>query len=157
MSRPNSPLDIIYLSLVGSDSDARASLAPGGIEIDLRGRTVVPGFTDAHLHFMWYGLSLKRIDLAAVPTLEDALARVRLVNFGIPNLSTFALLGRSAANPEPAGGHLVEARLLSNAGQAVTVRYAEWTWRVEGPAGKQTLLAPKLEESRCGSGVMQQP
>ena len=61
---------------VGSDAEIRALLAPGGRAVDLLGRTVVPGFTDAHLHFMSYGLSLKQIDLAQVPTLEEALARV---------------------------------------------------------------------------------
>jgi predicted amidohydrolase YtcJ len=61
---------------VGGDADVRALLTPNGRAIDLRGRAVVPGFTDSHLHFMSYGLSLKQIDLAEVPTLEEALARV---------------------------------------------------------------------------------
>jgi predicted amidohydrolase YtcJ len=61
---------------VGSDAEMRALLAPGGDAIDLQGHTVVPGFTDAHLHFMSYGLGLKEIDLAEVPALEEALARV---------------------------------------------------------------------------------
>ncbi len=58
---------------VGSDAKV---LSPKGEGVNLRGRTVVPGFTDSHLHFMSYGLSLKQIDLAEVPTLEEALARV---------------------------------------------------------------------------------
>ncbi len=61
---------------VGSDAEMRALLSSKGKAIDLQGRTVVPGFIDAHLHFMSYGLSLKQIDLAQVPTLEQALARV---------------------------------------------------------------------------------
>ena len=61
---------------VGSDAETRALLAPEGKAVDLQGRTVVPGFTDAHLHFMSYGVSLKQIDLAEVPTLKEALARV---------------------------------------------------------------------------------
>jgi predicted amidohydrolase YtcJ len=61
---------------VGSDKDMQSLLPPGGQVVDLLGRTVVPGFTDCHLHFMSYGLSLKQIDLAHVPTLEEALARV---------------------------------------------------------------------------------
>ena len=61
---------------VGDDDAMQALLAPGGRAVDLRGWAVVPGFTDSHLHFMSYGLSLKEIDLAEVPTLEEALARV---------------------------------------------------------------------------------
>ena len=61
---------------VGDDDAMQALLAPEGKAIDLGGRTVVPGFTDSHLHFMSYGLSLMEIDLMAVPTLEEALDRV---------------------------------------------------------------------------------
>jgi predicted amidohydrolase YtcJ len=61
---------------VGNEGDMQALLAPGGRAIDLGGRTVVPGLTDAHLHFMSYGISLKQVDLAEVPTLEEALQRV---------------------------------------------------------------------------------
>lgn len=61
---------------VGSDAEIRALLAPKGEAIDLQGHTVVPGFTDAHTHFVSYGLSLKEIDLAEVPALEEALGRV---------------------------------------------------------------------------------
>jgi predicted amidohydrolase YtcJ len=61
---------------LGDDAGIRALLGPGGTAIDLQGRTVLPGFTDSHLHLMWYGLGLMQIDLAAVPTLAEALARV---------------------------------------------------------------------------------
>ncbi|HSR29808.1 MAG TPA: amidohydrolase family protein, partial [Anaerolineae bacterium] len=61
---------------VGDDAEIKATLAHGGTAIDLQGLTVVPGFIDSHLHFMSYGLSLMEIDLAAVPTLDQALARV---------------------------------------------------------------------------------
>ena len=61
---------------VGGDSEMRALLDPEGNALNLDGRTVVPGFTDAHLHFMSYGLSLKQVDLAEVPTKTEALERV---------------------------------------------------------------------------------
>lgn len=60
----------------GNDDAMRALLDPGGQAVDLHGRTVVPGFTDAHLHFLSYGLSLREIDLAEVPTLAEAQQRV---------------------------------------------------------------------------------
>jgi predicted amidohydrolase YtcJ len=61
---------------LGDDATARELLAPGGEAIDLKGRAVVPGFVDSHLHFVEYVLRLRRIDLAEVPTLDEALARV---------------------------------------------------------------------------------
>lgn len=61
---------------VGSNQEIRARLAEGGATIDLGGRTVTPGFIDAHLHFLSYGLSLRQIALIGVPTLAQAQARV---------------------------------------------------------------------------------
>jgi hypothetical protein len=43
--------------------------------VNLGGRCVVPGLTDAHLHFRWYAESLDAVD-AEMPTLEQALEKV---------------------------------------------------------------------------------
>ncbi len=61
---------------VGRDVDMKALLAPGGEWIDLQGRAVTPGLVDAHVHFQWYSLSLRHIDLFEVPTLAEAVQRV---------------------------------------------------------------------------------
>jgi 4-cresol dehydrogenase (hydroxylating) len=42
---------------------------------------------------------------------------VRLVNFGVPNLSTFSLLGRSAFQPNPAGGHIGFSPIIPRRGE----------------------------------------
>ena len=57
----------------GSNSEIKSLLGPDTRSLDLDGHTVVPGFVDSHLHFMSYGLSLMQINLAEVPTLEEAL------------------------------------------------------------------------------------
>jgi len=61
---------------VGSNSAMRDLLAPDGQDIDLAGQTVFPGFIDAHLHFMSYGLSLREIDLVGTNSLNEAVQRV---------------------------------------------------------------------------------
>ena len=61
---------------VGSSQAMESLLGPGGRVIDLAGQTVVPGFIDAHLHFLSYGLSLQQIDLMGVYSLAGALERV---------------------------------------------------------------------------------
>ncbi len=61
---------------LGTDGQMRALLARGGRVLDLGGRTVVPGFTDCHLHFTSYGLSLSRIDLLDTTCMEEALDRI---------------------------------------------------------------------------------
>ena len=60
---------------VGEDATARETLRSGGEAVDLKGRCVIPGLTDAHLHFQWYAIGLQSVD-AETPTLEEALARV---------------------------------------------------------------------------------
>lgn len=48
---------------------------------------------------------------------EEMPEGVRLVSFGVPNLSTFGLLGRSQFNPNPAGGHADFSPILSRQGE----------------------------------------
>ena len=65
------------------------------------------------------GVKFTEGELFRTPLSEDALKRVRLVNFGIPNLSTFALLGRSPANPDPAGGHIGFSPIVPRTGESL--------------------------------------
>jgi predicted amidohydrolase YtcJ len=60
----------------GSEAEVRAAL-PAGAPVDvvnLEGRDVLPGLTDAHLHFEWYSLGLQQVD-AEAPSLDEALRR----------------------------------------------------------------------------------
>jgi predicted amidohydrolase YtcJ len=45
--------------------------------VDLGGRTVVPGFTDSHVHFPTWALAQRQVDLDGCTTLEQALDRMR--------------------------------------------------------------------------------
>jgi 4-cresol dehydrogenase (hydroxylating) len=58
-------------------------------------------------------------ELIRTPLDAAALARVRKTSFGIPDLSTFGLLGRNAANPSPPGGHVDFSPILPRTGEAV--------------------------------------
>jgi (+)-pinoresinol hydroxylase len=55
--------------------------------------------------------------LVRTPLSAEDRARVRLVNFGIPDLSTFALLNRSPLQPNPPGGHIGFSPILSRTGE----------------------------------------
>ena len=48
--------------------------------VDLRGRCVVPGFTDSHVHFATWAMAQAEIALDGCGSLEDALARVRVAS-----------------------------------------------------------------------------
>lgn len=58
-------------------------------------------------------------ELFRTPLDEAQRNRVRLVNFGIPDLSTFALIGRTQMNPHPAGGHIGFSPIIPRTGEAV--------------------------------------
>ncbi|MBX7244017.1 MAG: amidohydrolase [Candidatus Sumerlaeaceae bacterium] len=53
---------------------ARKRELSGDVEFhDLRGRTVIPGLVDAHIHIVWWAFNLKRVDLAPARSEEGAL------------------------------------------------------------------------------------
>ncbi|WP_203581738.1 amidohydrolase [Microbacterium hibisci] len=57
---------------VGGD-DVRDLVGPSTEVVDLRGRMLLPGFQDAHVHPVWGGLDMLRCDLAALTTSADYL------------------------------------------------------------------------------------
>jgi predicted amidohydrolase YtcJ len=64
---------------VGSNADAAKKFpdAPGSRRIDLQGRTVVPGMTDAHCHIFGIGAREMNLNLEGTTSLEDFLAKVK--------------------------------------------------------------------------------
>ena len=45
--------------------------------VDLGGRVVVPGFSDAHVHFPTWSLAQRQVNLDGCTSVEEALARIR--------------------------------------------------------------------------------
>jgi len=45
--------------------------------INLRGRTVIPGFTDSHTHFYFFAMSLGSVKLDGLDSIEETLAEVK--------------------------------------------------------------------------------
>ena len=61
---------------VGADDAIRALAGPRTAIDDAEGRAVVPGLTDAHIHWESVARSLHSVDLFEVPSKEEALRRV---------------------------------------------------------------------------------
>jgi predicted amidohydrolase YtcJ len=59
---------------VGTNDEVRAAVG-GGESLDARGRTVVPGMIDAHLHFLSLSLDLSRVQLLGVQSIAAAVER----------------------------------------------------------------------------------
>lgn len=72
---------------VGTNSQIRAAARKAGTEPeDLQGRLVLPGFVDAHTHFLHIGVKKTRPDLREATSLEDSLARTRTWLEALPGL-----------------------------------------------------------------------
>jgi len=63
------------VAAVGRTSDL-AREAGGAERVDLRGGLMVPGWFDAHVHFMWWGFQMGEVDLRVAATAEAALGLV---------------------------------------------------------------------------------
>lgn len=72
------------IAAVGTRDEVLALRSRDTEVLDLRGMTAVPGFQDAHVHFIWFGLGLGRVDLAEVPSLGAALDRVKAAADSLP-------------------------------------------------------------------------
>ena len=61
---------------VGSDADVQSWIGPATRVVELHGRLVVPGFNDAHVHFLSGGFGLLSVDLRDARDEADFAARI---------------------------------------------------------------------------------
>ena len=62
---------------VGSNEEVLKAAGPAAKVIDLKGKTVIPGLNDSHLHLLNYGMSYARADIIGVTSIEEMIERVR--------------------------------------------------------------------------------
>jgi predicted amidohydrolase YtcJ len=62
---------------VGTNREIKRLRRPQTTMVDAHGAAVLPGFNDAHVHFLDGGLSLSTLDLGGASTMEAIAARVR--------------------------------------------------------------------------------
>ena len=72
------------IAAVGSSAELRAYVGAKTRVIDLQGRTLVPGFEDAHAHFLGIGFARLDVDLVGAPSYAEAVARVARAVQGRP-------------------------------------------------------------------------
>ena len=63
---------------VGRAQDVERLRGPRTEVIDARGRAVVPGFNDSHVHFLSGGLALRDVDLAGITSLREVQDKIRV-------------------------------------------------------------------------------
>src|SRR4029453_2426651 len=62
---------------VGTNAAAQKYVGPNTRVVDLKGNTVLPGFTDSHQHLSGVGLREMTLNLEGTTSLEDFLAKVK--------------------------------------------------------------------------------
>lgn len=65
------------IKAVGTDSEIRAWIGPKTRIIDAGGKTIIPGFNDAHVHFMETGQQLSAVDLRDAKTPSEFVKRIK--------------------------------------------------------------------------------
>jgi hypothetical protein len=66
------------IAAVGSLAEVRAFVGPRTRVLDLRGRTVVPGFDDSHAHLLGIGFAQLDVDLTGTRSFAEVVERVRV-------------------------------------------------------------------------------
>ena len=66
---------------VGSNQEIQDLMHSRTRVIELNGRTVTPGFIDAHMHFISGGFQLSSLDLREATTPEEFVIRIRAVSY----------------------------------------------------------------------------
>jgi predicted amidohydrolase YtcJ len=64
------------VAAVGGDADVQSLIGPSTRVVDLHGRLVVPGFNDAHVHFLSGGFGLLSVDLRDARDEQDFVRRI---------------------------------------------------------------------------------
>ncbi|EUJ33683.1 amidohydrolase family protein [Listeria floridensis FSL S10-1187] len=58
--------------------NVRSDDFPEAERISLAGNTVLPGLVDSHIHLLWYGQALERLNLSGTNSKQEALERIRM-------------------------------------------------------------------------------
>lgn len=62
---------------IGSEGEIRELIGPNTKQIDAKGRLVIPGFNDAHVHFLETGQQLSSVDLRDAKTPQEFVERIK--------------------------------------------------------------------------------
>lgn len=62
---------------IGSDASTKGMIGPNTKVVDARGKLIIPGFNDAHLHFLSVGSQLSSVDLRDAKTPQEFVERIK--------------------------------------------------------------------------------
>ena len=116
------------LALVGSSAEVRTAMRGGTRVVDAGGQFVVPGFNDAHVHFVAGGFRLASVQLRDARTPAEFVARIAAFAATVPE-GTWITGGDW--DHEQWGGELPVRQWIDS----VTPRHPVWVSRLDGHMG----------------------
>ncbi len=125
------------LVAVGSTAEVRKLVRPGTRVVDGAGRLVVPGFVDAHVHFLEGGFRLSSVQLRDAKTPAEFTARIRAFAATVPK-GTWIVGGDW--DHEQWGGELPARGWIDS----VTPEHPVWVNRLDGHMALANSLALRL-------------
>ncbi|PIA48130.1 hypothetical protein AQUCO_01400604v1 [Aquilegia coerulea] len=122
---------------VGNHSSFQDLLRNGVKELNLNGKVVVPGFIDSHVHFLWGGLQMVRVQLQGVNSKEGF---VKMVKEAVAEKNQGCWVLGGGWNNELWGGDLPIASWIDE----ITPNNPVWLSRMDGHMGLANSLALKI-------------
>src|SRR5712692_1661140 len=123
---------------VGSSAEIRAWIGPNTRVLDARGKTVLPGFIDAHVHLVEGGFDLSNVQLKDAATPEEFTRRIGAFAAKLGK-GEWVLGGRWDHELWP-GAHLPTREWIDG----VTPENPVWVQRYDGHMGLANTMALKL-------------
>ncbi|XP_050234493.1 protein LONG AFTER FAR-RED 3 isoform X2 [Mercurialis annua] len=105
--------------------------------VDLKGKIVVPGFIDSHVHFIFGGLQVMRVELRGVNQKDEFVRRVR---DAVRNMKEGSWVLGGGWNNDLWGGELPAASWIDD----ITPNNPVWLTRMDGHMGLANSVALKL-------------
>lgn len=62
---------------IGSDKEVESLIGEDTYVIDLKGKAVVPGFNDTHVHLVGYGAAINAVDLNGVSSIDELITKCK--------------------------------------------------------------------------------
>ncbi|KAI3680997.1 hypothetical protein L6452_35777 [Arctium lappa] len=109
----------------------------GTKELNLEGKVVVPGFIDSHVHLLFGGLQMARVEVRGVNTKDDFIGKVKEA---VRNMKEGSWLLGGGWNNDLWGGELPSASWIDD----ITAHHPVWLSRMDGHMGLANSLALRI-------------
>ncbi|XP_024962310.1 uncharacterized protein LOC112502592 [Cynara cardunculus var. scolymus] len=122
---------------IGNYSFVQEVSGYGTKELNLEGAVVVPGFIDSHVHLLFGGLQMARVEVRGVNTKDDFIGKVKEA---VRNMKEGSWLLGGGWNNDLWGGELPSASWIDD----ITAHHPVWLSRMDGHMGLANSLALRI-------------